>query len=448
MPRSGYDISGAGYYKRINELTSKYQVLAMKARDIRDANGGKPSVEEAKLLREAGKLCEEAISVAMSERNVRQQWEARLRDCKDRVKVILDVIEPVTPAEPKADGKQTQPSQGASARAMPEGKYVTTASGFKTRNTIPNLLSAETIEHWHQKQNPKLGLDKVIGQQEFKERLNREVANTGWRKTDEAMGISPVHTYFLYGPPGTGKTFMIDCFANEMMKQGFDYIKLVGSEIHSSYVGEAEKIVTAAFHEAIDSAPCILFIDEVEGVCATRTGPDVKDHVKRLTNSFLEARNEMYKSKAQVVFFGGTNLPWGVDAAMLDAAKLVRVPLPDPESRRGFFELQLSQYMLEDGFTIDEMVDATDNYSFRELEYKLVNGMKNELKDKLIEENWVYDENGKRNQEKTDEKVSEIINSGKAVLTRAIFDNERKGLPSDKTEIRERLLAFERGIDA
>ena len=343
-----------------------------------------------------------------------------------------------------------------SAVGAGDRSYVTTPSGFKTRNAIPGIVSAETIESWYQyrdEEDPddKKSLDQVIGMQEVKDRLKREVASMGWDLTDKVMGINPVQAYFFYGPSGGGKTFLIDSFAYEMKKnQGFNYIKVKGSEILSSYVGESEKIVDAVFKEAIDASPCILFIDEVDTVCINRNGSDVKAHEKKLTNAFLESRNDMFKSGVRVVLFGGTNRPWDVDPAMRAAAKLIRFPLPDEEARRGFFEKKFQQYVLEDGFTVNDMVEATDNCDYHELSEKLVPSILNSIKQELIEANWVLDENGNRNQEETDKKVATLVESKTVVLRREIFDRERKALnlPSDKTETRERLLAFEKSAEA
>lgn len=453
MPRPGNygDITGAEYWERINGLTDQYRALRAKAERARHENGGRPCEEEARFWGDAAKRCEEILSVGMNERNLRIQWEERLRDAKTHLKDIVDAI---APPKKKDLEKTPQFVDSKSTAAADSRGYVTTPSGFKTRNAVPNVVSADTIESWYQKPDPdpdhKKSLDQVIGMQEVKDRLKREVASMGWDLTDKVMGINPVQAYFFYGPSGGGKTFLIDSFANEMMNQGFNYIKVKGSEILSSYVGESEKIVDAVFKEAIDASPCILFIDEVDAVCTNRNGTDVKGHEKKLTNAFLESRTEMFNSGVRVVFFGGTNRPWDVDPAMIAAAKLIRFPLPDEEARRGFFEKKFKQYVLEDGFTVNDMVEATDNCDYHELSEKLVPAILNSVKQELIEANWVFDEAGNRNKEETDKKVAALVESKTVVLRREIFDRERKALnlPSDKTETRERLLAFEKRAEA
>ena len=447
---ASYDISGTGYWKRYSELTDRYRAARIRAERIRHENGNKPSREEALEWDEAAKRCEEILGLVKGERDSRIQWESRLQESKTNHKQIVDVLDPPKPAPEKQPRPVEPVKTSASSDKADAAGHVTTASGFRTRNAVKGTLSAETIESWYQKPNPELSMEHVIGMKNFKERLEREAADIDMPKIRESLGLKPMQTYFFYGPSGGGKTYLIESFANDMMKKGFKFLKIRGSEIHSSYVGEAEKIVNAIFHEAIDAAPCILFIDEIEGVCANRSGPEVRAHEKTTTIAFLEARNDLYSSNARVIFFGGTNLPWNVDPAMVAAAKLIRVPLPDEEARRGFFRQRFEMLALEQGFSYDEMAEVTDNYDFHELSKQLVPAILNSVKQELVEANWVYDEKGERDFLQTDEKVAELVKSGKAMLRREIFDRERKALnlPRDKTEVRRRLLEFEKGAGA
>ena len=53
------------------------------------------------------------------------------------------------------------------------------------------------------------------------------------------------------------------------MQQGYKFMSLSSADIHSKFSGEADKIVERAFKEAVDNAPCILFMDEVDGALST-----------------------------------------------------------------------------------------------------------------------------------------------------------------------------------
>lgn len=457
MPRPGRTVLGGDFPDEMSRLTGEYTALVNQAELLRHRRGDVPSREEAELWTRAANTCDLIISQSRGLRELRMLWESRKQDCTARVQKIADQLAPPPPPKepeaPKPAGK-TGPagtSMNTSNGAAP-GSASRTSSGFTTRNANEDV-SAETIESWYQ-DTPSIGLDDLVGVQELKQRLIDEVANMGWSKTDAALGINPVQSYFLYGPPGTGKTQLIEAFAGTMMAKGFKYMKLVGSEIHNKYVGSSEKIVTAAFNEAIDAATenpgCILFMDEVEGVCVNRAKGNIQSHESKLTNSFLEALNVLRKCGKRVIFFGATNFPQDVDPAMLDRVHLIRLPLPDEDTREEYFrKLAFPKLTLLDGLTYLDMAEETDNFSFRELD-ALKDGILIQVRKKLTldRDNWVLKENGEQDQEATDEKVSQLIIGGGATLTLAEFTEEKteQNLPKDKSDIRAQLLAFEQGV--
>lgn len=71
----------------------------------------------------------------------------------------------------------------------------------------------------------------------------------------------------LYGPPGCGKTMLAKAVANAC-KANFIYIK--GPELLSKYFGESERAVRGLFERARLSTPCLIFFDEVDGLCPKR----------------------------------------------------------------------------------------------------------------------------------------------------------------------------------
>ena len=289
------------------------------------------------------------------------------------------------------------------------------------------------------------GFDDVTGMESLKERLIRETSQVGWTRVDNQLKISPVQSYFFYGPPGTGKTFLIRAFAHEMMEkdENFHFIQLKGGDIHASLVGVAEKTVQIAFQEAVDNEPCLIFIDEIENVCVSRGKSSAEGHATRLTVAFLEAYNILLDSGKRVIFMGATNHPGQVDEAMMDRIKLIKVPLPDEPARKNYFTKAFENLVLEDGFTIDDMVDASDNYSYRDLN-RLSESIAFTMKDALIADYRVFDEDGKLDQDASDLAASKALAAGEVLLTRAMFEQTQKeNPPSDKSRIREELREFE-----
>lgn len=440
------DISGTNYTQTMDEKTTRYTNLVNKAERINRNQDGKPSKEEANWYYEASKVCEEIMNMNLSLRAVYEQWKARKLDCEEHIKRITDILAPPPPA-PDPDR--------IAQKVQDQGKYVSDSrsasrskSGFTTEYASKDV-PAEMIEKWFKDVSGK-GFEGVIGRTDLKNRLMNEAAGFGWDNVDSALGINPVQCYFLYGPPGTGKTHLIRAFASELKKKGFGFMQLTGSDIHNSYVGVAEKIVTAAFAVAAEKEPCLIFIDEIDNLCVSRDGK-AEGHEQRLTVAFLEAYNKFKESGKRLIFMGATNHPGRVDEAMLDRISLIRIPLPAEEDRQVYFDRMVSgadgqataKLTLEEGFTAAEMAAVTDNHSYRDLD-RLKDSMLAKLKAQAIARYPVLDPEGNVDQKATDERASKAIIDGEVALTRALFEQTRKENPaSDKTRSRQELREFE-----
>ena len=440
-----YSIGGTSYSELMNEKTEQYNIMIRNAEITNRNNGGKPTKEEGNFYREAVNVCNEIINMNLSQRAVVNLWNNRKKLCEVEVNRIVSALRPAqekeeTHAIPESNGgRHPAPSKPLVKDSY---GYVTTPSGFKTRNACKEV-PAETIEKWY-KDPPRHSLDDVNSMDAQKKILMDKAGNLGWDQTNAALGISPVQSFFFYGPQGTGKTFLIEAFAGEMMKKGFKFIRLLGGDIHASLVGVAEKTVQIAFQEAIDNSPCVIFVDEIENVCVNRKKYNLESHEKRLTVAFLEAYNLLKESGKRAVFLGATNFPSQVDEAMLDRVTLVPVPLPNEDDRLKFFKARFSNFKLADDITFDYMVDATDNYSYRDLGERLIPSVMIKIRDLAIEKNKVLDNQGQMNQNETDSAAATSIINKEMTVTKQIFDEANKEIvPSSKADIRAELEAFE-----
>ena len=430
------DFSRTDYSTNLNRMIENYNELTLKAEKCRRDNGGRVSKLEANYYIQADDICLQILNATQSEPDLHELWKIRRQQCMRMIEEIAAVLAPkpappVTPKEEKPDAK----------KSLPNDQPV--SSDFVTRNACDDV-KAETIEKWY-KSKPSKGFDDITGMETLKERLIKETSQLGWELTDKQLKISPVQSYFFYGPPGTGKTSIIHAFAHEMMKKNekFRFIQLKGGDIHASYVGVAEKTVQIAFQEAVDNEPCLIFIDEIENVCVDRQKNNIQGHEARLTVAFLEAYNILLESGKRVIFMGATNHPGLVDEAMMDRIKLIKVPLPDEPARAKYFTKAFDNLVLEDGFTIDDMVDRTDNYSYRDMN-RLSESIALKMKDAVTADYRVFDEDGNLDQEASDKAASNALKEGKVLLTRPMFEAAQKeNVPSDKSRIREELRAFE-----
>jgi transitional endoplasmic reticulum ATPase len=150
------------------------------------------------------------------------------------------------------------------------------------------------------------GLSEVI-------RELRELVELPLKRPDllTSLGLEPPKGVLLAGPPGTGKTLTARALAQEL---GVNYIAIVGPEVMGKYYGEAEARLRSIFMKAARSAPCIVFIDEIDSLAPDRA--KVEGEVeKRVVAQLLSLMDGFAKSKG-VIVLAATNRPDHLDPAL------------------------------------------------------------------------------------------------------------------------------------
>ncbi len=428
----------------LNELRIKsdmYESLMARAARTRREQG-KATRQEVEYYAQAVDVCNEIKNRYHDRPNVVARWEALRRDCEARGKEVLAEmgIRPVVaaPAKSEAPAAPSKAAAVADTNKQGGGKEAPvsnkTNTGFVTKNACKEV-PAETIESWY-REKPSHGLDSLSGMDDLVDKLMIIAGDMGFTQTDALLKIAPEKGILLYGFHGNGKTHTIEAFANYMMTQNEEmkFIQLKGSEIHASLVGVAEKTLAAAFHEAIDNAPCILFFDELDNICVPRT--DAREgHEKRLTNAFLESYNELVNAKVPVVVFAATNNPWGVDSAAMNRfSNKLLVPLPSEESRRQFMENRFGKIQLGEDITFGDIADDTDNFDFRDLK-NLATGLASKLKQDAKKM-----ANSGLSVEERDAIAEAALKDGTVSLTRARYEAVRPMYNASVTEEERRML--------
>ncbi|NXB33685.1 NVL protein, partial [Eulacestoma nigropectus] len=147
----------------------------------------------------------------------------------------------------------------------------------------------------------------------------------------KALGLTTPAGVLLAGPPGCGKTLLAKAVANE---SGLNFISVKGPELLNMYVGESERAVRQVFQRARNSAPCVIFFDEVDALCPRRSDREVRASV-RVVNQLLTEMNGL-ENRQQVFIMAATNRPDIIDPAILRPGRLDKtlyVGLPPPEDR-------------------------------------------------------------------------------------------------------------------
>ncbi len=144
----------------------------------------------------------------------------------------------------------------------------------------------------------------------------------------------------LYGPPGCGKTFIAKATAGQVNAK---FISIGLNDILDMWIGNSEKNLHELFELARQNAPCVLFIDEIDALGASRS--DMKQSAGRhLINQFLQELDGIEHSNEGVLIIGATNTPWNLDPAFRRPGRFDRIVFvapPDATTRASILELKL-----------------------------------------------------------------------------------------------------------
>ena len=187
---------------------------------------------------------------------------------------------------------------------------------------------------------PRVQWGDVGGREDVKGQL-REVVEMS--RADAAVlegaGVSPLKGVLMYGPPGCSKTMLVKAVATETR---MNFIPLKGPELFSKYVGESEKAIRKLFSRARAAAPCLVFIDEIDGLANSR-GDDSSDVGNRVTSQLLTELDGI-SPRAGVMVVAATNRPDLVDSALLRPGRfdrLMHLAAPSEAERAQVLEVLL-----------------------------------------------------------------------------------------------------------
>lgn len=181
------------------------------------------------------------------------------------------------------------------------------------------------------------------------------------------LGIRPPRGILLYGPPGTGKTLLAKAVATESEA---NFISVKGPEVLSKWVGESEKAIREIFRKARETAPCIIFFDELDAIAPRRGLHADAGVTDRIVNQLLTEMDGIQTLKG-VVVIGASNRPDILDPALLRPGRFDRVifvPPPDIDGRYQIFQIHTREMPLSDDVDLSRLAAMTEGYTGADIE--------------------------------------------------------------------------------
>ncbi|MEZ5670667.1 MAG: ATP-dependent zinc metalloprotease FtsH [Alphaproteobacteria bacterium] len=215
----------------------------------------------------------------------------------------------------------------------------------------------------------KVTFDDVAGVDEAKEELREVVQFLKDPRGYGRLGARIPKGVLLVGPPGTGKTLLARAVAGEA---GVSFFSINGSEFVEMFVGVGAARVRDLFDQARKSAPCIIFIDELDalgrarGVGPVSGGADEKEQ----TLNQLLAELDGFDPSTGVVLLAATNRPEILDPALLRAGRFDRqilVDRPDKTGRIQILKVHIKKVTLGGDVNIEQLAALTAGFSGADL---------------------------------------------------------------------------------
>jgi len=218
------------------------------------------------------------------------------------------------------------------------------------------------------KDMPKVTFDDVAGVDEAVEELMEIKEFLENPAKFQALGAKIPKGVLLYGPPGSGKTLLARAVAGEA---GVPFFSISGSDFVEMFVGVGAARVRDLFEQAKASAPCIIFMDEIDAVGRQRGAGLGGGHDEReQTLNQLLVEMDGFDVKSGVILLAATNRPDILDPALLRPGRFDRqivVERPDLEGRRAILRVHTKGKPLAPGIDVDVLARRTPGFTGADL---------------------------------------------------------------------------------
>ena len=188
-------------------------------------------------------------------------------------------------------------------------------------------------------ENPDIKWEEVGGLEDVKRELQEAVEwPMKYPGLYDKLGHSMPRGILLHGPSGTGKTLLAKAVATQSEA---NFVSVRGPELLSKWVGESERGIREIFKRARQSAPCVVFFDEIDSIAPIRGAGGETAVTERVVSQLLTELDGM-ENMHGVIVLAATNRADMIDPALLRPGrfdKIIQIPLPDKESRKSILKI-------------------------------------------------------------------------------------------------------------
>ena len=228
-----------------------------------------------------------------------------------------------------------------------------------TESTVVKVMSEPTPE---KKGIPIVTYEDIGGLHGEIQRI-REMVELPLRHPElfQRLGIEPPKGVFLYGPPGCGKTLLAKAVANE---SDANFYVISGPEIMSKFYGESEARLREIFQKAQETAPSIIFIDEMDAIAPKRE--EVTGEVERRVVAQLLSLMDGMGARGNIIVIGATNRPNAIDPALRRPGRFdreIEIGVPDKMGRYEILQIHTRTMPLASDVDLHRLSDICHGYT-------------------------------------------------------------------------------------
>ncbi|XP_069036088.1 nuclear valosin-containing protein-like [Lepisosteus oculatus] len=232
-----------------------------------------------------------------------------------------------------------------------DGEIESSIMGKKVKSKSPDL------------QFSTVKFEDVGGNEEMLKEVCKMLIHMRHPEVYQQLGVVPPRGFLLHGPPGCGKTLLAQAIAGELE---LPLLKVSAPELVSGVSGESEQKLRDLFDQAVSSAPCILFIDEIDAITPKREVAS-KDMERRIVAQLLTCMDDLgsLSVPAQVLVIGATNRPDSLDPALRRAGRFdkeICLGIPDEGARLRILQTLCRKLRLPEAFDLQALAHLTPGY--------------------------------------------------------------------------------------